>query len=489
MVKYLLNTSQKYTLPAAIKKYNDRIKLRETEAEKEETENKLKKLRAKYKEGDIWSEDDKIEKEELLSKLTKAKNAIYEINAELNNSTVNFNNANIKELNTKISDISSLINNNKFNSMIGQQISELLTSQIELNNIFESPNFKNLLEDIAKKVKEKQKDNKNDNNIKEVGNKINEKIEDINNNPERTPNENYEDWKDMRDDIKNVIPEDLRIIIKKYGDNIKKINELKAMLFKTIFKRDIGSVSDEELEEYSYKFLLLSNLYDLVEKNLKGKYFNVVDSGNLTGLNTGFTNDDIYKIISNLRKWFSEGEYEPFNENTLNQILVPNISNNKLFNAAFVNDIDPVDIREAIDLINNNIKRMKDNENKTKQYQQKSLFANEDEYQKLEKKREEKKKKKENKNKNNVNNIDNNNDNNNENSAGLDLDEIHQLNVMNSIIKSLNDINETLKGIKESLSKQNFKVLNSQKLGRFKVEKYNPNMSITEFKKLFNKED
>ena len=39
------------------------------------------------------------------------------------------------------------------------------------------------------------------------------------------------------------------------------------MLFKTIFKKDIDNTSEEELEEYSYKFLLLSHLYDLVEKN------------------------------------------------------------------------------------------------------------------------------------------------------------------------------------------------------------------------------
>ena len=69
---------------------------------------------------------------------------------------------------------------------------------------------------------------------------------------------------------------------------------------------------------------------------------------------------------------------------------------------------------------------------------------------------------------------------------------------MNNIIQSLNDINETLKGIKDLMSKQSSSndlaeqttsKQNSQKLGRFKVEKYKPNMSITEFKKLFNKDD
>ena len=461
MVKYILNTSQKYTLPDAIKKYNDKIKLRETEAEKDDIENKLKKLNAKYGENDVWSEEDKIEKKELLSKLSKAKNAIYEIKAELINSTVNFNNANIKELNTNISDISSLINNNKFNSLVGQQISDLLTSQIKLNDIFESKNFKDLLKDIAEKVKEKQKDNKNDDNIKEVENKIDEEIENIDNNPERTVNDNYQAWISFRDEIKNIIPEDLQAIIKKYGDAIKKINKLQTMLYKTIFKKDIDNVSDEELEEYSYKFLLLSNLYDLVKKNLKGKYFRVDKPGKLTGLNTGFTNDDIYEIVNNLRKWFSKDEYESFNENTLDQMLISNISNDKLLNATFVKDIDPIDIRNAVDFINNDIKRMKYNENKPKQQQQKALFINKNENESR------------------------------ENSAGLDLDEIHNMNIMNNIIKSLDNIIYNQNRIIELLMYQNQSKQSSpqMKLGRFKVEKYNPNMSITEFKKLFNKED
>ena len=64
---------------------------------------------------------------------------------------------------------------------------------------------------------------------------------------------------------------------------------------------------------------------------------------------------------------------------------------------------------------------------------------------------------------------------------------------MNNIIQSLNDINETLKGIKDllnnskqNISKQNISQNIPQKLGRFNVEKYKPNMSITEFKKLFD---
>ena len=66
---------------------------------------------------------------------------------------------------------------------------------------------------------------------------------------------------------------------------------------------------------------------------------------------------------------------------------------------------------------------------------------------------------------------------------GLDLDEIHQMNIMNNIIKGLDNIIYNQKIIINLLQNGN----KSQKLGRFKVEKYNPNMSITEFKKLFDK--
>ena len=120
MPKYKLKLV-KYTLPDAIKKYNDKIRLKESNNQKNEIENKLKELNDKYDKNEVWSDEDKKEKTKLLSKLSKVNNTIYEIKAELNNSTVNFNNANIKELNTNISDISSLINNNKqFNSKIGQ---------------------------------------------------------------------------------------------------------------------------------------------------------------------------------------------------------------------------------------------------------------------------------------------------------------------------------------------------------------------------------
>ena len=472
MPKYKLKL-EKYTLPDAIKKYNDKVRLKESNNQKNEIENKLKELNTKYDKNEVWSDEDKKEKTKLLSKLSKVNNTIYEIKAELNNSTVNFNNANIKELNTNISDISSLINNNKqFNSIIGQQITDLLSSQLKLNDIFETKNFKQMLKDIVSEVSKTQNE--------EVKNKIQEVIQEVNKN-NNTANENYQAWVGIRDEIKKAIPDNLQNIIKKYGDDIKKINELKSELYNMIFKKDADKVSEEELEEYNYKFLLLSNLYDLVYKNLKDKYIRAIDSGDLSNLNTGFMKNDIYNIINNLRKWFSADDYKPYSK--INEILVPNISNNKLLNAAFVKDIKPIDIRNAVDFI-------KSNDNKDRKF---DIFINEDDYKNLENK-------KKNKNKRVIeidtkNEVDNKNKSTqNENSAGLDLDEIHNMNIMNSIIRSLDNIIYNQNRIIELLSKQNYsqnppqsnQSFSERKLGRFKVEKYKPNMSITEFKKLFD---
>lgn len=480
MPKYKLQLV-KYTFPDAIKKYNDKLKLKETKNKRDEVQKQLKELEANHKNktDNLSEEEYEEQKNNLLSKISKFNNTIYEIKAELNNSTVNFNNANIKELNTNISDVSSLINNNKkFNSKIASQISDLLTSQLKLNDIFKTKNFKDMLKEIVEEVSKTQNE--------EVKNKIEEVIQEINDN-NNNANENYQAWVGIRDEIKKAIPDNLQNIIKKYGDDINKINELKSILYNIIFKKDIDNVSKEELEEYNYKFLLLSNLYDLVNKNLKDKYFRVDKPGKLTGLNTGFTNEDIYNIISNLRKWFSKDDYEDFNEDTFDQMLVSNISNDKLLNAKFVKDIDPVDIRNAVDFINNDIKRMKDNEKKPKQYQQKSLFRNKNE------------KQNDTQNdlpKNNKNELNENKSTQNENKAeGLDLDEIHNMNIMNgisanfeSIIKSLDNIIYNQNRIIELLEqKQNYSQSSSQmKLGRFKAEKYKPNMSITEFKKLFD---
>lgn len=463
MPKYKLQLV-KYTLPDAVKKYNDKVKLKENSIQKDEISKKLKELESKYKKDDVWSEEDKAEKNKLLSKLTKVNNAIYEIKAELNNSTVNLNNANIKELNTNISDITSLINNNKqFNSIIGQQISELLTSQLNLNKIFETENFKDMLKDIVEKVNNSQNE--------EVKNKIEEIIKKVDNN-NNTANDNYQAWIDIRDDIKDAIPEELPLIIKKYGDDIKKINELKTTLYNMIFRKDMDSVSENEVDDYSFKVMLLSNLYDLVQEELSDRYFNFNNSAIESKYR--IKRDPFYKSIDNIRKWFSD-RYKEFNSKTFNQKIVSHVNHSKILSADNVKDIEPEDIVDAINLIQNHIKvyRGEDGNNITttpyipNSKNKKGKGLSEDILSQ---------------------NI----------SEGLDLDEIHNMNIMNSIIQSLDNIIYNQNRIIELLSKQNIskqnisennrmkEVNNRQKLGRFKVEKYKPNMSITEFKKLFD---
>lgn len=443
MPKYKLQLV-KYTLPDAIKKYNDKVKLKENNIQKEEISKKLKELESKYKKDQEWSEEDKAEKNKLLSKLTKVNNAIYEIKAELNNSTVNLNNANIKELNTNIPDITSLINNNKqFNSIIGQQISELLTSQLNLNKIFETENFKDMLKDIVEKVNNPQNE--------EIKNKIEEVIEKVDNN-NNTANENYQEWISIRDEIKDAIPEDLQNIIKKYGDDIKKINELKNTLYNIIFKKDIDNVSENELDDYSFKVMLLSNLYDLVEEELLDKYFNF-NPNNIDSI-LHIKRDDLYKIINDIREWFSDNEYNEFGTKTFYDKIISNLNHSKILSAEDVKDIKPVDISNAINLIQKHIKVYRGKNN--------DYIIDKPSNLKTKKKKGE----------------------------GLDLDEIHNMNIMNSIIQSLDNIIYNQNRIIELLSKQSLSKdlakQNPQKLGRFKVEKYKPNMSITEFKKLFD---
>ena len=479
MPKYKLKL-EKYTLPDAIKKYNDKIRLKESNIQKDEIENKLKELNDKYDKNEVWSDDDKKQKTKLLSKLSKVNNTIYEIKAELNNSTVNFNNANIKELNTNISDISSLINNNKqFNSIIGQQISDLLTSQLKLNDIFETENFKEMLKDIVDEVSKTQN--------KEVKDKIEEVIQEINDN-NNNANENYQTWVAIRDEIKKAIPDNLQNIIKKYGDDIKKINELKTELYNVIFKKDVDNVDENEVDEYSFKVMLLANLYDLVKEELLDKYFNM-DSGQFqTAFH--FKVEDAYPIIDNIRKWFmSDDDYEKFQKSTFNTKIISNIIISKILSNDFVKNINPVDISKAIDLIKNNIKVYKKGPKK--------VYISNEPYIPKEKNKTKQDSTVVSQEQNTAKGLSKQSF-----SGDLDLDEIQfwrslsstNINIMNNIIQSLDNIiynqNRIIELLsKQNISKQNISEKSLQKLGRFKVEKYKPNMSITEFKKLFSKLD
>ena len=172
----------------------------------------------------------------------------------------------------------------------------------------------------------------------------------------------------------------------------------------------------------------------------------------------------------------SDDDYEEFNKDTFNTKIVSNIITSKILSNDFVKNINPVDISKAIDLIKNNIKVYKKGPKK--------IYISNEPYIPKEK----------NKTKQDSKTVVSQEQPQNENSAGLDLDEIHNMNIMNGIIRSLDNIIYNQNRIIEllskqsssrDLSKQNYS--NSQmKLGRFKVEKYKPNMSITEFKKLFN---
>ena len=181
-------------------------------------------------------------------------------------------------------------------------------------------------------------------------------------------------------------------------------------------------------------------------------------------LNIDINKEDLFRIVNNLREWFSKEKNDrKFDTKTREDIIISNLSKEKLFDGNFVNDIELEHIKEAINFLNN------------------SVIPNLDKFIQKVKKEESK----------------------DDVGEGLDLDEIHNMNIMNNIIKSLDNIIYNQNRIIELLSKQSFsnnlskqnisenppqskQSFSERKLGRFKVEKYKPNMSITEFKKLFD---
>ena len=458
MPKYKLKL-EKYTLPDAVKKFYNQEKLSQAKSERdkvrikiEEIDNKIESIRndlnkdPKVKEAEIRKlKKDKEEYNEQLSSLNKS---IYNINAELYDSTVNFNNANISELKANISDISSVVNNSEYlNEKISEKIASILKSNVSLNDIFKTDNFKQMLSNIIKEVNEYDKERDEYKNIV----KALEEVKDTN-----SENDNMEIWKAIRDDVKILVP-NFKVMISNITNDINEINDMRDKLIKLMFKEK--TVNTDDINDYSFKIILLVGLYKLVEKYLDGKALSpqITDKSNYTNIDINKKN--LFNVINNLREWFSKDEYKEFNKE---DIIITNLTKEKLFDGNFVNDIELDHIKKAIDFLNNNVIP----EKKQNKFIQKV-------------KKEE--------TKDNPDNV----------SKGLDLDEIQlwrslsstNINIMNNIIQSLNDINETLKGIKDLLnnSKQNnISQNNPQKLGRFKVEKYKPNMSITEFKKLFN---
>lgn len=461
MPKYKLKL-EKYTLPDAVKKFYNQEKLSQAKSERdkvriqiEDIDKQIESIRNNLnKDPKVKTEEIrklKKDKEELNEKISSLNKSIYNINAELYDSTVNFNNANISELKANISDISSAVNNSEYlNEKISEKIANILKSNVSLNDIFKTDNFRQMLTNIIKEVNEYDKERDEYKNIV----KALEDVKDTN-----SENDNMEIWKGIRDDVKILVP-NFKVMISNVTNDINEINDMRDKLIKLMFKEK--TVNMNEINDYSFKIILLVGLYNLVEKYLDGKTLSpqITDKSNYTNIDINQKN--LFNAINNLRKWFSKEEY---NEFTKTDTIITNLTKEKLFDGKYVNAIKLDDIKKAIDFLNN------------------SVIPNPSKFIQKVKKEE---------TKDNPDNV----------SKGLDLDEIHNINIMNNIIQSLNDINETLKGIKELLSKQSLskdlvkqnppqskQSFSERKLGRFKVEKYKPNMSITEFKKLFNKED
>lgn len=456
MPKYKLKL-EKYTLPDTVKKFYNQEKLVQTKSERdkvriniEEIDNQIEEIKSNVNmdsnEKSLKIRELRKKKEDLNEQLSLLNKSIYNINAELYDSTVNFNNANISELKANISDISSVVNNSEYlNEKISEKIANMLKSNVSLNDIFKNDNFKQMLSNIIKGVNEYDKERDEYKNII----KAMDDIKDSN-----SENENMDIWKAIRDDVKILVP-NFKVMISNVTNDIDEINDMRDKLIKLIFKE--GTINMNDIDDYNFKLILLSGLYELVEEYLKDRILSSKISNASNYKNIGIGADDLYRIVKNLREWYSKEIYKEYNKDNIKDIIISNLSKEKLFKGKFVNGIKLEDIKEAIDFLNNNVIP-----NKSKFIKKVEKEESKDE-------------------------IDNVNV-----SKGLDLDEIHNINIMNNIIQSLNDINETLKGIKDLINNKhqnNISQNSPQKLGRFKVEKYKPNMSITEFKKLFNKDD
>ena len=526
MVKYTYKTVA-YVLPDAIRKMNNDVRLNRAQGEKEQIQRDINKINNKINNAKNENEKKQFEKQkdDLKNKLSNINNNIFDIKADLYGSMINLNNNNINKLSANINDISSFIKGNKdFTNEIKNKISEILSSQVDVKKIFEGVNLKQILNDILMNVDDTTKSN-----YANIFNEIKTSIDNI------KPGENEENLKkfnEIKEYLEKLVPTDkIKEVAKIHQDKIDEINTIKSELIKLIFGKENKEVSISDMKEYLEKFNLLNDLYDLTEKVLYniplysayGKRINKneyekydIMKYNVLNDRYKFTVDEFKELINNLRKWFSKA-YIKFNIMPKNGIVINNMKDKQLLKFEDVKDVKINDIRDAdkkVRLIESYI-----NEDHIKPYYESQGFSkmfntqtnnsedsnqiiiqdvSEDNSKKSKKPRKPKQiiiqDSKENvpedsnqniiqdvSEENSNQNIIKDSDNKQSLSKGLDLDEIHQLNVMNSIIKCLNDINETLKEIKESISKTN-----ERKLGRFKVEKYNPNMSITEFKKLFD---
>ncbi|MDY6058061.1 MAG: hypothetical protein SPI36_02300 [Candidatus Onthovivens sp.] len=489
MVKYTYKTVT-YVLPESIKKINNDVRLQRAQGKKEDIKNEINNVdnkindiddkikKAKTKNEKIQLENQKKEheyrKDELRNELTKIENNIFDIKADLYGSTVNFNNSNIRNLSANINDIKSVIKDtSKLNDNIVKSVSEILTNQINVNNIFDTDNFKDFLESIKNEVDPGKKFN-----YPEEFDKLSKALEQFKNSL-KTNEENSEIWKSIKTSVENLIPtEKLNNIINNYTEKINDIISLKTNLAKRIFGEDIDDVSDKDLNSYIKNFNLLNDLFNKAEPIINNKELGDLANSQMNKKIHIPKNEHFIEVLNNLRKWFSEDvEIDTGILKSPKNLFISNMNTKKLWNEN-IKDIDPNIIKEA-DLL---IESIKDYKNKNKS---KSTKVNDPQKQDSEDSNED--------------------DNKSEGlqkqclSKGLDLDEIHNMNVMNNIIKSLDNIIYNQNRIIELMSNrssskdfskqapQSKQSFSERKLGRFKVEKYNPNMSITEFKKLFDK--
>lgn len=483
MVKYTYKTVA-YVLPESVKKMNNDIRLNRALSEKEDIKKKIDNKNEEINNAS-GSKKKELERErdELTNKLTKIENSIFNIKADLYGSTVNFSNNNIQQLSANINDISSFIKGHpNISEDITKKISEILSNQIDINNIFNGINLKDMLQDILSKVDETTK-----NNYIDKFNKIKAAIESI---KEDSDNEkNKQIWNDIKKDILDLIPADK--LEEAIIDKQKQIEDLKKMkrgLNKIFFDKDVEDADLKELNDFNEKSNSLKDLYDnlknsgIVNKTLlrqavdkenkenkknKGyKIINIEDGANLKDVFTKLeiNNDKATKAVNNMRKWFTNDapNFDKFKDSKLFTSINPfdfNLLKKENLENIVTDDIE--DANKVINVIKN-------------YYNTKSNFKDFL------------------KNDTQTNNSENSNEDVNKGlSKGLDLDEIHNMNVMNNIIKSLDNIiynqNRIIELMSNRSSSKDFSKQAPQKLGRFKAEKYNPNMSITEFKKLFDK--
>ena len=480
MVKYTYKTVT-YVLPESIKKINNDVRLQRAQGKKEDIKNELNNVNnmindidnkiknAKTKDEKIQLENKKKEhenkKDELRNELKTINNTIFDIKAYLYGSTVNFNNSNIRNLSANINDIKSVINDtSKLNDSIVKNISEILFNQIKVNNIFDKDNFNDFLESIKNNVDPTKKFN-----YPEEFDKLSKAIEQCKISL-KTSEENSELWKSIKTSVENLIPtKKLEDIINNYTEKINDINSLKSNLTKRIFGEEIDDVSYKDLNDYIKNFNLLNDLFNKAKPVINNRELGDLANPKIHNKLHIPKNEYFIDNLNNIRKWFSEdGNFdEGILKNYISNGKFISNMNEKIVWDKNIKDINPDLIKEAESLINDII-FYDDTNSKSNRYKGKN------------------KKQEENETDQNVNQDDSENK-----GQGLDLDEIHQMNIMNGIIKSLDNIIYNQNRIIELMSKQNIsqskQSFSERKLGRFKVEKYNPNMSITEFKKLFDK--